>query len=242
MTAADPPGTSTPHASSNDRSSPITIALIVWLLIQLAPIALAAAGAGLFANFPEPPQSVAVHAMLIAQFVGSAMFISLLFRGGWRTWLAMVVTTGPMLMVAAWLARMPMSAAMLPWGEVALWLTMLAMWRAVVTQQDGGGPKDQELQSRGSSSALAALALLVSAGGLLWWYLRVEARTDSGLNLLSCFPLACALHHLGGPFNFAPLLSTSALCTGALGILARKASLSRTRRRAGSRIDYPSTQ
>jgi hypothetical protein len=208
------------------RPSPV-IPLIVWLLIQLAAIALAASGVALSANFPQPPQSLAVHEMLIAQFVGSAMFLSVLFRGGWRAWIAVVLSAGPMLMLAAWVARVPMSRVMLPWGEVGLWLTMLALWRAVVSHKKLSESNAPGLQFPVVVSVLSAVALLLSAGGLLWWYLRVDARLDSDLKPLIFSPLACALNHLGGPSNLAPLLSTGALSAVALVILAGKAWMRR---------------
>ena len=231
------------------RPSPV-IPLIVWLLIQLAAIALAASGVALSANFPQPPQSLAVHEMLIAQFVGSAMFLLVLFRGGWRAWIAMVLTAGPMLVLAAWVARMPISRVMLPWGEVGLWLTTLALWSAVVSRRDARDPKARGLQSPGfspgfsprSSSVLPALALLLSAGGLLWWYLRVEARQSDDLNLLDFVPLASALRHLDEPANLTPLLSTSVLSAVALVILAVKSSFRRmSERRDGAQITHSPT-
>jgi len=228
VTAADSPGTSAPHASSNDRSSPITIALIVWLLIQLAAIALAASGARLSANFPEPPRSVAVHEMLIAQFIGAAMFVSLLFRGGWRAWLGLVLTAGPMLMLAGWLAAMPIAPVMLAWGEVSLWLTALALWEAVVRR--GSEPEDQGVKPTGVAGVLAAVAIGLSAGGLLYTYLRMEFRAMPGAELTALFPLLGALHNLTDPFNPSPLLSTAALSAAALAILAAKASRRRATR------------
>jgi len=231
VTATDPPSSSTLQPSPTDRSSSpsssITIALIVWLLIQLAALALAASGVRLSADFPEPPRSIAVHEMLIAQFVGSAMFLSVLFRGGWRAWLAMVITAGPMLMLAAWVARLPMPAMMLPWGEVGLWLMTLALWRAVVARRNASGAKDLGSRSVGSSSVLTAFALLLSAGGLLWWYLHADAGLSSDLKPLIFAPLACALHHLGRPRNLAPLLSTGSLSAAGLVILVAKVSLRR---------------
>jgi hypothetical protein len=230
---ADSPGSSTPQHPTEEHSS-LAIALIVWLLIQLAAIALAASGVPLSANFPHPPQSLAVHEMLIAQFVGSAMFLSVLFRGGWRAWLGMVLSAGPMLMLAVWVARMPMSRVMLAWGEVALWLTTLALWRAVFSCGNVSDAKARGLQSPRSSSVLSALAILLSAGGLLWWYLRVEARLESDLKLSNFFPLASALHLLDEPANLVPLLSTAVMSAAALVILAAKATLRRAREHRAS--------
>src|SRR5687768_16676622 len=132
------------------RTSVVAVPLMVWLLIQLAAVALAASGVELSASFPRPARSLAVHEMLVAQFVGSAMFVAVLFRGGWRAWLAIVVSAAPMLMLAAWLARLPMARVAALWVHVGTWLTMLALWREV-------GRNVRRLPSRSFSGVLTAL-------------------------------------------------------------------------------------
>ena len=227
MTADSPGSSSTPQAQPEDKPS-IAIPLIVWLLIQLAAIALAASGVPLSANFPRPPQSLAVHEMLIAQFVGSAMFLPVLFRGGWRTWLGVVVAAGPMLMLAAWLARMPMPQVLLLWAEVAAWVTALALWRAVTPRR---------------VDALSALAMLLSAGGLLVWYLQAEFQSPDGSGLLRVFPLAATLRTLPDPAaDPSPLLSTALLPAAALVILAAKARFRRADRHSrDAQTTHPTT-
>jgi hypothetical protein len=210
------------------RTSPVVIPVIVWLLIQLAAIALAASGVELSANFPRPAPSLAVHEMLVAQFVGAATFLSLLFRGGWRAWLAMVLIAGPMLMLAGWLARMEMPRVMLAWGEVGMWLTALALWNAVVSGL--GTPYENKVPGwlrLGFRSILPALAMLLSAGGLVLWYLYAEFRPAQPFPLLRCFPLVAALRRLGGLGTTLPLHSTTLMTALALVILAAKASLRR---------------
>jgi hypothetical protein len=211
------------------RTSVVLVPLIIWLLIQLAAVALAASGVPLSANFPRPPQSLAVHEMLVAQFVGSAMFFPALFRGGWRGWLAIVLSAAPMLMLAAWLARTPLSRVPMLWVHVTAWVTMLALWRAVALRRDES-PKAEGWPSLGFLGVLTALATLLSAGGLLIWYLHSEFQPDRDLAILRLFPLPALLHSLtapGGP-TLSPLLSTVTLSAAALVILAVKSS----RRRA----------
>jgi hypothetical protein len=229
---ADPPETATPPLQPADELQfeprpSIAIPLIVWLLTQLAAVALAASGVPLSANFPKPPQSLAVHEMLIAQFVGSAMSLDVLFRGGWRAWLGIVLTAGPMLMLAAWLARTPMSRVFVLWVHVAMWLTMLSLWRSLTSSdvRDTRDKKAQALPSLGFVTVLSALATLLSAGGLLFWYLRSEFQpaTDSGF--LRLFPLPAILSTLPSPaIDRSPLLSTAVLSAAAVVILAAKAS------------------
>jgi len=235
---ADSPGSSTPPSPSEEKPS-LAIGLIVWLLIQLAAIALAASGVALSADFPRPPQSLAVHEMLIAQFVGSAMFLSVLCRGGWRAWVGMIVTAGPMLMLAAWVAQMPMSRLLLPWGEVGMWVTTLGLWWAALTDRNVREGKAGGFQPPSVRSVLMPLAVLLSAGGLLTWYLHAEFRPASHFPPLNFFPLVAALHRLNDPSISLPLLPTATLPAVALAILAGKATFSRAAaRRLSSQITH----
>jgi hypothetical protein len=227
VTADSPGSPSTPQVQPEEKPS-IATARIVWLLIQLAAVALAASGVPLSADFPRPPQSLAVHEMLIAQFVGSAMFLPVLFRGGWRAWLGMILTAGPMLMLSAWLARMPMTPVLLLWVEVAGWVTTLALWREVTPRR---------------VDVLAALALLLSAGGLLVWYLQAEFQPSVGSGLLRVFLLAATLRTLPDPAaDLSPLLSTAIASAVALVILTAKACFRRAnRRRIKAQTTHPTT-
>jgi hypothetical protein len=226
------PTDSAPRQHDQDKSSSFAIPLIVWLLIQLAAIALAASGVVLSARFPKPPQSLAVHEMLVAQFIGSAMFFSVLFRGGWRGWLAMVVAAAPMLMGAAWLARMPLSRVPGLWVHVGAWLAMLALWSAVGMDR---GSRSRAMHSPALGSVLTAAAMLLSAGGLLVWYLQSEFQPNHDLVPIRILPLPALLQSLttsSASFVVLPLLSTATLVLVAAVILAAKAS----RRRANQRL------
>jgi hypothetical protein len=189
----DAPTPSPPQPSTN--ADTVVLPLIIWLLIQLAAIALAASGVRLAAHFPQPPRSLAVHYMLVAQFVGSAVFLPVLFRG-WRSWLAIVLAAGPMVMLAAALARTPIGRVMGSWSEVAAWATMLAACRAILPRR---------------LDVLTALAVFLSAGGLLMRYLQLEFR-PTAMGWL--FPLVVALR-----FD-PPLASTFVPAATSLVILA----------------------
>jgi hypothetical protein len=202
----------------------LAVPLILWLLIQLAAVALAASRVPLSADFPRPAQALAVHEMVIAQVVGSALFLPVLFRGGWRGWLAMVVTAGPMLMLAAWLARTPLPRVLVAWGEVGMWLAMLALWRAALCERvDDDADRALRWRSARACDILRAAALLLSVGGLLLWYLRTEFQPDRPPTPLLRFPLPAILQNLTAPtFDPSPLLSTAALSAAALVILTVK--------------------
>jgi hypothetical protein len=217
---APPPASEPPETLQREDNPPVAVPLIVWLLVQLAAVALAASGVELSANFPRPPQSLAVQEMLVAQFVGSAIFFPVLFRG-WRAWAAMVVTAGPMLIVAARLAGAPVARVLPPWVEVSAWVTMLALWRAALVRRESDSTpgKARGLQAPGLAGAVSAAATLLSAGGLLAWYLHSEFQPERNLLL---FPLSATLVAFTTPGTRfpSPLLSTAALAVAALVILA----------------------
>jgi hypothetical protein len=215
----------TAQQHDTDKPSSVAVPLIVWLLVQLAAVALAASGVGLSASVPQP-RSLAVHDMLVAQFVGSAMFAGVLFRGGWRGWLALVVSAAAMLMLAAWLARIPMARVPMLWVHVAAWLTMLALWHAVGSSSSSA----RASHSRGFLSVLSALAMLFSGGGLLLWYLQSEFQPDRRLTLLHFVPLPALLQSPAEPFAspvVLPLLSTTTLALPAAVILTVNRSFRR---------------
>jgi hypothetical protein len=82
--------------------------------------------------------------------------------------------------------------------------------------------------------------MLLSAGGLLTWYLYAEFRPASHLPLLNLFPLVAALRGVNDPSIVSPLLPTATLSAAALVILAGKASLRRAERcRLSSQITHP---
>ena len=220
MTSA-PPDPSPLETQLEEKPS-LAIPLIVWLLIQLAAIALSAWGVQLSANSPRPPQSLAVHVMLVAQFVGAAILLPVLFRG-WRAWLAMVLTPGPMLFLAARMTPLPMSRVPMLWVEVAAWMTALAVWRTVASR---------------SAHIIAALAMLLSAGGLVLWYLRAEFQPTSDLDPRTLFPLAATLRRLHDPASRgSPLLSTLAFTAAGLIVLGvNTVKRRKTRRSPETRI------
>jgi len=145
-----------PSAPPADSIAP---ALFVWLLIQLFGLALAAARVQLSAHFPRPAESLAIDEMLVVQIAAAGMLFPWLLRSRARA-IAVVLTAGPMLQLAATLASMPGSLVMLLWAYVACWCVPLAAWRFVL----------------GRRFALlgVAVANLLTLGGAAMWYLRAE--------------------------------------------------------------------
>ena len=146
--------------SSSDRSDSLAVGpLLVWLLLQLLALVLAAARVSLAAAYPQPAEFQAVRLMLVAQFGGSSLLFPLLLKT-WRTSIAAACTAGVMLCLAAALAAWPLAKIAPPVGLVVLWILLLATARAL-------------LPARGSLLALAAVATYV-IGGPLVWYLRAD--------------------------------------------------------------------
>ena len=204
--------------------STLIVPLVVWMLIQLAALGLAASGVRLSAHLAQPPQSLALDEMLIAQFVGSALFLRVLFRG-WRAWLVLVLIAGPMLMLASTMTAVPLSRVMWLWAQVAAWLTALALWRAAAPRR---------------ADVIAAIAMMGSAGGLLLAYLQAEFGPSVGAGMLEAFPLPGAIRHLTAPGLFLPpFLSTGVFSVAALVVLALKSGQS-ARQRVGRRKEMTS--
>src|SRR5437763_7314657 len=89
-----PPPTASPINDSPPKS--ITAPLLVWLIVQLLALALAAARVPLSAHFVQPGEALAIEEMLVAQFAASAMLFPFLLRDA-RCCVAMIVTAAPML-------------------------------------------------------------------------------------------------------------------------------------------------
>jgi hypothetical protein len=173
----------------------VAIPLIVWLLIQFAAIALAASRVSLSANYPRPAQSLAVHVVLVAQFVGSAVFLPVLFRG-WRALAVMIVTAGLMLVLGSTMTGVPLGRVMVLWGHVALWLAALATWRAAIPRASG---------------AIAAVAIFLTAGGHLLAYLHAEFQPATVAGWLESLPLLAAIGSIADSAHAdSPFPSTSA--------------------------------
>ena len=203
MTSA-PANPSRPPRQPAEKST-LAVPLTVWLLIQLAALALAASRLPLSAHFARPPQSLALDEMLIAQFVGAALFFPLLFRG-WRAWLAMAVSAWPMLMLASTMTAIPAWRVTALWLLPVQWLTALALWRLAAPHR---------------GDVVAAVALMGSAGGLLLAYLQAEFGPSTWGRALDFMPLASLVRHLADPTLFAaPFLSTGAFAAVAAAVLA----------------------
>jgi len=192
------PPTSRDPTDTNDKTptAPLATPLLIWLMVQLLALLLAAARVPLSANFVQPGEALAVHEMLVAQFAAAAMLFPILLRDA-RHCLAMMLTAAPMLQLAAVLAPTPTGRVIGAWTSVALWLAALCAWRAALAPR--------------FHLVAVACANLITVGGLILWYLAREfAGGESPIARIT--PLVATLQFIAGTSSISlPLISTAIL-------------------------------
>jgi hypothetical protein len=203
------------HQDEPDR--PLTAPLALWLLVQLATLALAATRVPLSAHFVQPGEALAVEEMLVAQFAISAMTFPFLLRDA-RCLIAMMLTAAPMLQLAGVLAGASMPRLAGTWTCLALWLASLAIWRSA-------------LAARHRPVAIA-VANLLSLGGLVFLYLSTEFHNVPS-PLSRALPLPAVLGYFVGREHFLlPLSSTAFLAACGVANLLIQRRLTRSSARA----------
>ena len=156
--AADEPPDRLKQAARS--GSPAVGAIAVWLLIQLIVLGLCAARVPLWYHVPEPVERLAVEHMLVALVLASSLLFPWLMRNV-MTAACVIVTSAPFALLAGMLAETGLSWTARAWGYVALWLTGLAAWTAL-------------LQSRRAKLVGVALASVLAVGVPLVRYLESE--------------------------------------------------------------------
>lgn len=161
-----PPGGPSPTSPApagatepSPRPSPAA-ALFAWLLIQMAMLVIAARDVPLWARFPAEGDRLAVHEMLVAQIIASALLFPWLLRDGVTTLLvaAAAIAFGQ---VSAFIAGASHMRALLAGAYVVGWLIGLALWRDALSRWRATMP--------GVASAAA-----LSLGGVVIAYLQAE--------------------------------------------------------------------
>jgi glycerol uptake facilitator-like aquaporin len=118
---------SAPAAADDDDATPFTGPLLVWLGVQLAVIALAAARVPLAAQYVEPAEHLALHLVLGVQVVVVSLLFPLLLRDV-RSVTQIVATAIPFQLAAAYLAGHGVNNVFQPAGFVGAWVVTLAVW------------------------------------------------------------------------------------------------------------------
>ncbi|HYO09012.1 MAG TPA: hypothetical protein VER17_08560 [Tepidisphaeraceae bacterium] len=134
-------------------------ALLLWLLIQIASIALSAARVPLSAHFARPGEALALPQLVLAQMVCVSLLAPILLRG-WTSGLLTIVSAGPMLALAAVLSGEFTVSAMRAWLAVACWIAAVRCFVAAL-------PSRFHL-------VIVAMANLLTLGGLVLAYASAE--------------------------------------------------------------------
>lgn len=148
-----------------------TPALVVWLAVQLAALALAAGRVPLWPDFPKPGDQFAAEEMAVAHIVVACLLFPWLMRTPSLAFMV-IASTWPFAYLAGLLSA-HMEPAMIRVGLFTTgWMIGLALWRS-------------SLRSRRERAIGIALATLLSLGGVVLWYVSrgrfrpFDARADA---------------------------------------------------------------
>ncbi|HEX4055529.1 MAG TPA: hypothetical protein VHX86_14790 [Tepidisphaeraceae bacterium] len=141
-------------------SSASAWAISAWLAAQLAALGLCAMRIMLWARAPRAGEQLALYAVLATQIAASALLFPLLMRNLSCAVFA-IVTAWPLAQLAAFLADTPIHQLLAAESYVSLWLIALYLWSMV-------------LQNPWAKVFATAIAAMLSLGGPLLWYLRLE--------------------------------------------------------------------
>jgi hypothetical protein len=203
--------------------------VLLWLLVQLAALSVAALGIPLAAKYPQPAEVLATHVMLATQVAAGALHFPYIL-GDWRTAAGVIAAAWPFAATASVLSATPLNTTAAAEAYVSIWLFGLALWCAVLP-----GP-------RSKSYGVAVAATLTVGGGCLWYLGREFDPVSSGAvggngDLLAASPLLATLRLLvPQPFRAGSfLIPTAVVAAGLLALLVRRirgrAKLSTTRAR-----------
>lgn len=191
--------------SEIDRSS--AAAIVIWLTVQLAALGICAQRAALWARAPQATEQLALIVMLAVQIGTSALIFPHLLGTARATILA-VASGWPMALLAAEMSDASCAVLIRSETYVSIWLVSLHLYtRALPT------PRAKLLAS--------AVAALISIGGPVLWYLRMEFSIDGpqpGLDSLPAFgPISGAISQTVARINYESWIELATIfCIGAL--------------------------
>jgi hypothetical protein len=161
-------------------------AILPWLLIQLAALAAGAFGLPVYAHHPLPREALAVQEMLAVQIGATALLFPLLLPNG-PTALAAIVLTWPFIQLAGLLSVTPQANLGMTTLYVSLWMAGLFGCSRLLRKKE-------------AMLIGVCLTTLFTFGGVIAWYLHLEAMTGGGNIAQSAMfgPLLGALSVVGG--------------------------------------------
>lgn len=166
-------------------SRPAAIAL--WSALQCVALLVAAAGVRLWPHPPDPPESLALPVLVTVQIVSAALLFPDLFADRTTASVSLAVVA-PALFCAGVLSATPPARVTELLTYVAVWMIGLSAWA-------------QLARTVAVRAAAVCGALILSVGGALLWYVRVEAAAQTGV------PPPDPIRY--GPLTAAVALSTS---------------------------------
>lgn len=186
--------------------------LLVWLLIQLLALILAAARVKLWAQFSAAGETHALDELTVAQFIASSLLFPFLCRSS-RSTLATILSSLPMIALAGFLSWSTLERCGWLALNLVLWLAALAAWWRVVE----GSPFDL---------IAVSIAGVMNIAGPIVAYLSIEARGGEPFRSAACIPLLAALRicHFGTISSLLPC--GILLATGLIACATKRASLS----------------
>jgi hypothetical protein len=158
------------HPPAPTRRS-LTGPLLLWLLIQLSALLLAAGRIPLAAQYPAPAEMLAAQVMAVVQVTAAAVLMPYLMRDAASS-VVVVATAWPFAVLAGVLSALAAPTVALAGASVTVWLLALSLSNLAV-------PPD-------ARHWCATLATVASAGPLVLTYLNAEfgSATSGWLGLL----------------------------------------------------------
>ena len=203
-------------AEQDSPTGPFTGPVLLWLLVQLAALSVAALRFPLAAKYPQPAELLATHVMLATQVAAGALLFPYIL-GDWRTAAGVITAAWPFAATASVLSAIPLHTTAAAEAYVSIWLFGLALWCSALR-----GPR---LQSYG-----VAVAAALTVGGALLWYLAREFDVTSSRavgengDLIAASPLLATLRLLtpqpSGVDSYS--IPTALAAAGLLALLARR--------------------
>jgi hypothetical protein len=186
--------------------------LLVWLLIQLLALTMAAARVKLWAQFFAGGEIYAVDELIVAQFIGSSLLFPFLCRSS-RSTFAMIVSSVSMIALAGFLSWRSLERCGWIALNLALWMAALHAWWRVVK----GSPFDL---------IAVAIAGVMNIAGPIVAYLSLESRGGELFRSAAYIPVLAAIRicHFGTVSSLLPC--GTLLATGLTACATKRASLS----------------
>jgi hypothetical protein len=213
-------------SARREFDSPFWIAFILWLCAQLAALILSGARIGLWARAPRPTEQLALPILLVFQVGVSSLIFPHLLRN-WRQAILVIASAWPPAQLASYLADASANAMVHGEVYVCIWLITLHLWRRAIPK-----PRDQ--------LSLIAAASLLSIGGPILWYLRVDFITDSislNSNLFAALgPLCGAIAQCSASSSAASWIEITLIFLFAAFILMGKLIIARRSQQVSTEI------